>query len=73
VNTSRVRAARGYGAPMWTAKLKEDAELLTLFEQSGRNVQRASCLLRDLFSEYPEHPELAGTVSTRATGSPTRS
>ena len=47
---------------MWTAKLKEDAELLTLFEQSGRNVQRAACLLRDLFAEYPEHPELAEEV-----------
>jgi uncharacterized protein len=47
---------------MWTARLKEDAELLTLFEQSGRNVQRASCLLRDLFAEYPEQPELAEEV-----------
>ena len=47
---------------MWTAKLKEDSELLTLFEQSGRNVQRASCLLRDLFAEYPEQPELAEEV-----------
>jgi uncharacterized protein Yka (UPF0111/DUF47 family) len=47
---------------MWTAKLKEDAELLTLFEQSGLNVQRAACLLRDLFAEYPEHTELAEEV-----------
>ena len=47
---------------MWTAKLKEDTELLTLFEQSGRNVQRASCLLRDLIAEYPEQPELADDV-----------
>jgi predicted phosphate transport protein (TIGR00153 family) len=47
---------------MWTAKLREDTELLTLFEQSGRNVQRASCLLRDLFSEYPERPELAEDI-----------
>jgi uncharacterized protein Yka (UPF0111/DUF47 family) len=47
---------------MWTAKLKEDTELLTLFEQSGGNVQRASCLLRDLFAEYPEQPELADEV-----------
>jgi uncharacterized protein len=47
---------------MWPAKLKEDAELLTLFEESGRNVQRASCLLRDLFAEYPEQPELAAEV-----------
>jgi predicted phosphate transport protein (TIGR00153 family) len=62
VNVSRARFARGYGARMWTAKLKEDTELLTLFEQSGRNVQRASCLLRDLIAEYPEQPELADEV-----------
>jgi uncharacterized protein Yka (UPF0111/DUF47 family) len=47
---------------MWPAKLKEDTELLELFEASGRNVQRASALLRDLFAEYPENPELAGAV-----------
>jgi uncharacterized protein Yka (UPF0111/DUF47 family) len=47
---------------MWSTKVKEDAELLTLFEESGRNVQRASCLLRDLFAEYPEQPELAAAV-----------
>jgi uncharacterized protein Yka (UPF0111/DUF47 family) len=63
VNVSRGPFARGYGARMWTAKLlKEDAELLTLFEESGRNVQRASCLLRDLFAEYPEQPQLAEDV-----------
>jgi uncharacterized protein len=53
---------RGYGAAMWSTKVKEDAELLTLFEESGRNVQRASCLLRDLFAGYPEQPELADAV-----------
>jgi hypothetical protein len=47
---------------MWTAKAKEDTELLALFEESGRNVQRASRLLRDLFAAYPERPELAGEV-----------
>jgi uncharacterized protein Yka (UPF0111/DUF47 family) len=47
---------------MWTTKAKEDTELLVLFEESGRNVQRASCLLRDLFAEYPERPELARDV-----------
>jgi uncharacterized protein Yka (UPF0111/DUF47 family) len=54
--------ARGYGAYMWPAKMKEDAELLELFEEAGRNVQRASTLLRDLFAEYPEQPEIAGAV-----------
>jgi uncharacterized protein len=62
VNASRRRLGRVYGARMRTARLKEDSELLTLFEQSGRNVERASCLLRDLFAEYPEHPELAAEV-----------
>jgi uncharacterized protein Yka (UPF0111/DUF47 family) len=47
---------------MWPAKVKEGSELLSLFEESGRNVQRAACLLRDLFAEYPENPELAGDV-----------
>jgi uncharacterized protein len=47
---------------MWTTKAKEDTELLALFEESGRNVQRASRLLRDLFAEYPERPEIAEEV-----------
>jgi len=47
---------------MWPAKGKADAELLALFEESGRNVQRATVLLRDLLTDYPEHPELAGAV-----------
>jgi uncharacterized protein Yka (UPF0111/DUF47 family) len=55
-----LRPARaGYGAAMWSAKAKESSELFALFEESGRNVQRASCLLRELFAEYPEQPELA--------------
>jgi hypothetical protein len=41
---------------------KEDAVILELFEDSGRNVQRASELLRDLFADYPEQPELAAAV-----------
>lgn len=36
-----------------------DAELLALYEESGRNVQRATMLLRDLMADYPEHAELA--------------
>ena len=47
---------------MWPAKAKDDSELLGLFEESGRNVERASRLLRDLFAEYPERPEIAGEV-----------
>jgi uncharacterized protein len=63
VNVLLSSPTRGYGAPMWTVKLlKEDAEILELFEDSGRNVQRASELLRDLFADYPEQPELAAAV-----------
>ncbi len=47
---------------MWPAKGKADAELLALFEESGRNVQRATVLLRELLTDYPEHPELAQEV-----------
>jgi uncharacterized protein Yka (UPF0111/DUF47 family) len=47
---------------MWPAKAKEEGELLALFEESGRNVQRATALLRDLLADYPEQPELAHEV-----------
>jgi uncharacterized protein Yka (UPF0111/DUF47 family) len=36
-----------------------DTELLDLVEESGRNVQRASLLLRDLLADFPERSELA--------------
>src|SRR3954454_5948791 len=36
-----------------------DTVLLDLVEEAGRNVQRASLLLRDLIVDYPEHAELA--------------
>jgi uncharacterized protein len=47
---------------MWPARAKEDVELLELFEESGRNVQRATGLLRDLLADYPEQAELADEV-----------
>ena len=47
---------------MWPARPKDDAELLGLFEESGRNVQRTSALLRDLLADYPEQSELAREV-----------
>jgi uncharacterized protein len=62
VNGWLARGARGYRAVMWSTKTREDVELLELFEQSGRNVQKASILLRDLFADYPERPELATEV-----------
>jgi uncharacterized protein Yka (UPF0111/DUF47 family) len=36
-----------------------DTGVLDLFEESGRNVQRATLLLRDLIAEYPERADLA--------------
>ena len=36
-----------------------DPTLMALVEESGRNVQRCSLLLRDLFVDYPEHAGLA--------------
>jgi uncharacterized protein len=62
VNVSQPPARSVYGAAMWPAKPKDDVELLVLFEESGRNVQRASTLLRDLLADYPEQAELAREV-----------
>jgi uncharacterized protein Yka (UPF0111/DUF47 family) len=39
-----------------------DTGVLDLFEESGRNVQQATLLLRDLFAEYPERSDLARDV-----------
>jgi uncharacterized protein Yka (UPF0111/DUF47 family) len=36
-----------------------DTGVLELFEESGRNVQRATLLLRDLLTDYPERADLA--------------
>jgi uncharacterized protein len=36
-----------------------DTGVLDLFEESGRNVQRATLLLRDLIAEYPERADLS--------------
>ncbi len=36
-----------------------DADLMSLVEESGRNVQRSGLLLRDLFVDYPERATLA--------------
>jgi uncharacterized protein len=35
-----------------------DGTLMALVEESGRNVQRCSLLLRDLLTDYPEHATL---------------
>ncbi len=44
---------------MFGFKRSPDERLLALFEESGRNVQRASLLLRDLLADFPERAGLA--------------
>ncbi len=44
---------------MFGLKRSPDERLLALFEESGRNVQRASLLLRDLLADFPERASLA--------------
>src|SRR4051794_2943624 len=39
-----------------------DDRVLELLEDSGRNVQHATLLLRDLLAAWPEQPELAGEL-----------
>jgi uncharacterized protein Yka (UPF0111/DUF47 family) len=43
-------------------KPRRDEVLLGLFEESGRNVHRASVLMRELIADYPEQPELAREI-----------
>jgi uncharacterized protein len=43
-------------------RTRPDPELLTLFDESGRNVQRTALLLRDLLEDYPERAGLARDV-----------
>ena len=45
----------------WLARRNDD-EILALFEQSGRNAQRASTLLREMVGDYPERAELARDI-----------
>src|SRR5436190_20798467 len=44
---------------MGLLRRKTDIGLLDLFEESGRNVQRASLLLRDMLTDFPERAPLA--------------
>ena len=43
-------------------RTRPDPVLLSLFEESGRTVQRAALLLRDLFADYPEQAGLARDI-----------
>jgi uncharacterized protein Yka (UPF0111/DUF47 family) len=47
---------------MWPSKTRDEVELLGLFEASGRNVEEAAGLLRDLLTAYPDRPELAAEI-----------
>jgi uncharacterized protein len=38
---------------------RPDGQVLDLFEEAGRNVQRSTLLLRDLVDDYPDHAPLA--------------
>jgi uncharacterized protein Yka (UPF0111/DUF47 family) len=44
---------------MRLARHRPDPTLLDLFDESGRNVQRAAALLRDILSEFPEQNGLS--------------
>src|SRR5436189_2804980 len=48
---------------MWDAmpllRRRVDDGLLELFEESGRNVQRSSLLLREMLADFPERAPLA--------------
>src|SRR4051795_13211401 len=39
-----------------------ETRVLELFEESGRIVERATVLLRDLLADWPERPELAAEL-----------
>ncbi|HET9739538.1 MAG TPA: DUF47 family protein [Solirubrobacteraceae bacterium] len=47
---------------MWPVKTQDEVGLLGLFEASGRNVEQAAGLLRDLLGAYPDRPELAAEI-----------
>jgi uncharacterized protein Yka (UPF0111/DUF47 family) len=47
---------------MWPAKRQPDRELLELFEESGRNGQRAALLLREMLVDFPERSGLAQEI-----------
>jgi uncharacterized protein len=62
VNDRRIAARPHYGARMGLLHTTGDAGVLDLFEQSGRTVRRATVLLRDLLTEWPDRPELAAAL-----------
>ena len=53
---------RLYGRLVLLRRTRPDPELLSLFDESGRNVQRSALLLRDLLSDYPEQAGLSRDI-----------
>jgi uncharacterized protein len=43
-------------------RAEPDPDLLGLFEESGRNVQRTALLMRDMLAEFPEQARLAREI-----------
>lgn len=43
-------------------RARPDPQLLSLFEESGHNVQRSALLLRDLLADYPEQAGLSRDI-----------
>jgi uncharacterized protein Yka (UPF0111/DUF47 family) len=62
VNAFGVADSALYGRSVLLRRTRPDPELLTLFDESGRNVQRSALLLRDLLADYPEHAGLAHDI-----------
>jgi len=47
---------------MRTRRPEPDPQLLGLFEESGRNVQRVALLIRDMLAEFPENAGLSRDI-----------
>ena len=62
VNDGSGARAGGYVLAVLFRRTAPDPQLLSLFEESGRNVQRSALLLRDLLSDYPEQSGLARDI-----------
>src|SRR6185503_2377216 len=62
VNAAGAAWRHRYGPFVLLRRTRPDPELLSLFDESGRNVQRSALLLRDLLADYPEKASLARDI-----------
>src|SRR3954451_7025292 len=62
VNAPAAARPGGYGPAVPLRRPRPDPELLSLFDECGRNVQEASLILRDVLADYPERAGLAGDL-----------